>query len=64
MGDIDKWITSTLIMMMITEYMYRIVKSLYCAPKTNMTLYVNYNLIKIKKRNTKRRHQTRQISKA
>ena len=29
--------------------MYRIVESLYCTPETNITLYVNYTGIKIKK---------------
>ena len=28
--------------------MYKIVKSLYCTPENNITLYVNYTGIKIK----------------
>ena len=30
--------------------MYRIVESLYCTPETNITLYVNYTLIKTNKK--------------
>ena len=43
---------------------YRIVKSLYCTPETNRTLYVNYtSIINILKKRSKGRHDNNVASK-
>ena len=41
--------------------MYRIVKSLYCTPETNVTLHINYTGIKIKNKKKKKAQWERQL---